>query len=335
VIAMSVIVDTADVAPRRRAELLRERLSFASSDHEVRFLAHGSRVQARLEHWQLGSEIAIMRQISTGICHLRTERHALREAPERVAFVVHHGGAGVYEHAGVEHQLRRGGIYVTDMSAPFRYERPGAGIAQILQIERSAAHVTAEQVRDASRRLESSPLAVLFRHHLLGLIESAEAMCPSKIAAPVAATTLQLAQCLLLDAAGVTDSASGNAAQATLIERIRLYVQVNYARPELDAELVAFDHHISTRYLFKLWSSQPQTFTEMIISARLAAARRMLATQPRLSVSAAAHRCGFRNVSHFARRYRAAYGQTPTETQLGLPPRDAAEFPAPAPSGAR
>ncbi|MCW2506835.1 MAG: hypothetical protein JWO79_5119 [Actinomycetia bacterium] len=330
---MGVIVDTAQVDPHHRAELLRERLSVASADHEVRFLAHGSRVQARLEHWQLGSEIVIMRQASSGICHVRTERHARRDAPERVAFVVHHGGDGVYDHAGVQHQLRRGGIYVTDMSAPFRYERPGAGTAQILQIERSAAHVSAEQVRDASRWLQSSPLAVLFRHHLLGLIEAAEAMCPSTIAAPVAATTLQLAQCLLLDAAGLRNSASTDAAQATLIERIRLYVQVNHARPELDAELVAYEHHISTRYLFKLWSSQPQTFTEMIISTRLAVARRMLATTPRLSVAAAAHRCGFRNVSHFSRRYRAAYGQTPTETQLGLPPSHPTAAGIPAPAG--
>jgi AraC-like DNA-binding protein len=82
--------------------------------------------------------------------------------------------------------------------------------------------------------------------------------------------------------------------------------------------MVAHEHHISTRYLFKVWSSQPQTLTETIISTRLEAARRLLATHPRLSVAAAAHRCGFRNVSHFCRRYRAAYHQTPTETQLPL-----------------
>jgi AraC-like DNA-binding protein len=320
---MGVIVDTAQVDPRRRAELLRDRLSLASSDHEVRFLAQGSRVQARLEHWLIGGEVAIMRQASSGICHVRTERHALRDAPERVAFVVHHGGAGVYAHAGVDHELRRGGIYVTDMSAPFRYERPGTGTAQILQIERSAAHVTAEQVRDASRRLESSSVAMLFRHHILGLIQAAEVVSASHVAVPVAATTLQLAQCLLLDAAGLANSRCSDAMQATLIERIRLYVQVNYARPELDAELVAHEHHISSRYLFKVWSSQPQTFTEMIISTRLEAARRMLATQPGLSVAAVAHRCGFRNVSHFGRRYRARYEQTPTQTQLGLPPGQA------------
>ncbi|MGW4995734.1 AraC family transcriptional regulator [Streptomyces mirabilis] len=318
---MGVIMDTAGVDPRRRAELLRERLTLASSEHEVRFLAHGNRVQARLEHWQLGRDVAIMRQTSSGICHIRTERHALRDAPERVAFVVHQGGPGVYEHAGVDHQLRRGGIYVTDMCAPFRYARPGSGTAQIVQIERSAVHVTAEQVQDASRRLESSPLAVLFHYHILGLNAAAESVSSSHVAAPVAATTVQLAQCLLLHAAGITNSASRDALQATLIERMRLYVQVNYARPELNAELVADEHHVSSRYLFRLWSSQPQTFTEMIISTRLEAARRMLATQPQLSVAAVAHRCGFRNVSHFGRRYRAAYGQTPTETQLGLPPR--------------
>ncbi|MFL6163520.1 MAG: AraC family transcriptional regulator [Jatrophihabitantaceae bacterium] len=313
---MGVLLDTAQVDPGLRAELLRERLTSASSDHEVRFLAHGGRVQARLEHWPLGSEMAVMRQTSSGICHLRTERHARQDAPERVAFVVHHGGAGGYEHAGVGHELRRGGIYVTDMSSPFRYERPGTGTALILQIERSAAQVSAEQVQQASRRLEASPVAVLFRQHVLGLIEAAEAMAASELAALVATATLQLAHCLLLDAAGIATSATGDAMQATLIHRVRLYVQLNYDRPELDAELLAHEHHISTRYLYKAWSSQPQTLTEMIIATRLHAARRMLATQPRLAVAAVAHRCGFRNISHFGRRYRAAYGQTPSQTQL-------------------
>jgi AraC-like DNA-binding protein len=321
---MGLIVDTAEVDPRLRAELLRERLTVASSDHEVRFLAHSSRVWARLEHWQFGPEMAIMRQTSSGICHVRTGRHARHDAPERVAFVVHDGGAGMYVHAGVNHELRRGGIYVTDMSAPFRYERPGAGTAHILQIERSGAQVTAEQVQQASRRLEASSVAVLFRQHMLGLIETAEPMCVSKIAAPVAATTLQLAQCLLLDAAGLATAASNDAMQATLRERVRLYVQLNFARPELDVELIAHEHHISTRYLYKVWSSQPDTLTETIIATRLDAARRMLATQPRRSVAAVAHRCGFRNVSHFARRYRAAFSQTPTQTQAGLLPGERA-----------
>jgi AraC-like DNA-binding protein len=314
-IAMGVIVDTAQVDPRRGAEVLRERLGSASSDHEVRFLATGDRVKARLEHWPLGDEVAIMRQTSSGICHIRTERHALHDAPERIAFVVHQGGPGVYEHAGVDRELRRGGMYVTDMSRPFRYERPGVGAAHILQIERSAVHVTAEQVRDASRSVESSAVATLFRHHICGLIEAGDELCASSVAAPVAATTLQLAQCLLLDAAGIANTASRDAMATTLIERIRLYVQLNYARPELNAELVAYAHHISIRYLFKLWSSQPETFSETIISTRLAAARRMLATQPRVSVAAIAHRCGFCNVSHFGRRYRQAFGQTPGQTQ--------------------
>jgi AraC-like DNA-binding protein len=318
---MAVLVDTAQVDLHDRGEVLRERLGSASSDHEVRFLAQDGRVQARLEHWPLGGEVAIMRQTSSGICHLRTERHALHDAPQRIAFVVHQGGPGVYEHAGVDHELRRGGMYVTDMSMPFRYERPGIGTAQILQIERSAVHVSAEQVRDASRRLESSAVADLFRHHILGLIEAGDELCASRLAAPVAAITLQLAECLLLDAVGISNGASSDAMAATLIERIRLYVQLNYARPELNAELVAYEHHISTRHLFKLWSSQPETFAETIISTRLAAARRMLATQPRVSVAAVAHRCGFCNVSHFGRRYRTAFGQTPGQTQQPEAPR--------------
>jgi AraC-like DNA-binding protein len=42
---------------------------------------------------------------------------------------------------------------------------------------------------------------------------------------------------------------------------------------------------------------------------------RQLATGPLLPVAAVASRCGFTNVTHFARRFRDAYGIPPGEWQ--------------------
>jgi AraC-like DNA-binding protein len=54
---------------------------------------------------------------------------------------------------------------------------------------------------------------------------------------------------------------------------------------------------------------------EWIIRARLEQARRQLATGTLLPVGTVARRCGFTNVTHFARRFRDTYGIPPGEWQ--------------------
>jgi AraC-like DNA-binding protein len=315
VVAVTVIVDTSEVQARLRTDLLRNALSWAAAEQEVLFLGPDDRAHARLEHWQLSDDVALMSQASSGIRHSRTGRHLRHDTPERVAFVVHRGGPGSFTHAGRSHALRRDGLYLADASATFRFLRPGDGIAQIVLVDRGAIHATAEQVQRASRHLESSGLATLFRHHLVGLAADADALASSTQSPAVAASTTQLAECLVSDAAGASTPSSRDVLHAALHERIRLFLQVNYARPDLSAELVAHAHGISTRYLFKIWADDAETFAETLMSLRLEAARRMVESRPDLAVGVVAHRCGFLTASHFSRRYRSAFGETAAETR--------------------
>lgn len=316
---VALIVDTTGVRPGERANILRDYLSEASSAHDVRFLDPADRVTARLEHWQLSPDAALMQQTSSGISHTRTTRHLRRDAPERVAFVVHQGGIGTYEHAGVRHALTPGGLYVTDMNAPFHYLRPGSGTVRILQLERAKLDLTAELVQVASQRLASSPLCRLFRNYILGLTRNPEPLAATACASVLVPTTITLAECLLRDASAPGHTKTRELLHDQLIDRILLYLRTNYPRPELSAEMVAREHAISTRYLFKLWSTRPQSFAETVMSIRLAAAYRMLHSQPALPVAAVANRCGFPDPSHFGRRFRLAYGVSPARSRTEQP----------------
>ncbi|MFH8610064.1 helix-turn-helix domain-containing protein [Streptomyces sp. NPDC018029] len=110
--------------------------------------------------------------------------------------------------------------------------------------------------------------------------------------------------------------ASGVGAQTTL-SRIRTFIELHLADPDLSPESIARAHHISVRYLHKLFRSEGTTVSRLIRLRRLEACRHELSRAPerRLAVAAVAHRWGFASASHFSRVFRATYGMSPTEWQ--------------------
>lgn len=315
---MPVLLDTSLLLPGERADALHTALTTATAAHDLRLTGPPGEVHAVLEHWQLSPDVAVIRQQSSGVSHTRTGRHARRDGPERVVFVLHDGGPGRYAHGGGSCVLRRGALYVTDLSSCYSYTRPGHGTARIVQIERSALGLSAEQVRSASVRLQASPFYNLLRGHIAGLCDLAESLAPGDAAA-LAPVTAHLAGTLLRTAGTAGDPAAHGPPPGYLAERVVQYLRVNFRRPELSADEIAHEHDVSARYLFRQWSGQPETLAGTLLRIRLAAARDLLTARPRLPVGVIAHRCGFASASHFSRRFRAAYGISPAQYRQDQP----------------
>ncbi|WP_253777061.1 helix-turn-helix domain-containing protein [Goodfellowiella coeruleoviolacea] len=101
----------------------------------------------------------------------------------------------------------------------------------------------------------------------------------------------------------------------SLITRILAFVQDHLADAGLSPASIAAAHHISTRYLHKLFHSQGLSVAGWIRQRRLEACRRDLSdpAQRGRSTRAIAARWGFTNPAHFSRAYRAAYGVAPSD----------------------
>lgn len=104
---------------------------------------------------------------------------------------------------------------------------------------------------------------------------------------------------------------------AQTLSRIRTFIELHLTDPDLSPESIALAHHISVRYLHKLFQSEGTTVSQLIRLRRLEACRYELGRAPdrRLAVAAVAHRWGFASASHFSRVFRAAYGMSPSEWQ--------------------
>jgi AraC-like DNA-binding protein len=74
---------------------------------------------------------------------------------------------------------------------------------------------------------------------------------------------------------------------------------------------------VSVRQLYKACAGAGVRLEQWVIEQRLEAARAELAAPSGRwrSVAATARACGFADPSHFARRFRAAYGLTPRDWQ--------------------
>ncbi|MEV7075758.1 helix-turn-helix domain-containing protein [Streptomyces sp. NPDC093990] len=107
---------------------------------------------------------------------------------------------------------------------------------------------------------------------------------------------------------------------SALLARIRSYIEENLMDPDLSPESIARAHHISVRYLHKLFQSHGTTVSTYVRKSRLAACRLDLGrpANRRRSVAAVAHSWGFASPSHFSRLFRQTYGLSPSEWQVSV-----------------
>lgn len=103
------------------------------------------------------------------------------------------------------------------------------------------------------------------------------------------------------------------------LQRVLAFIDESLPDPALSPHMVADAHHISVRYLYKLFESQPTGVADWIRNRRLEACRHDLLNPARRStpVSAIGARWGLPNPAQFSRAFRAAFGASPTEYRNG------------------
>ncbi|MER7406048.1 helix-turn-helix domain-containing protein [Streptomyces sp. NPDC000070] len=101
-----------------------------------------------------------------------------------------------------------------------------------------------------------------------------------------------------------------------LLSRIRAFIEEHLMDPDLSPESIARAHHISVRYLHKLFQNDGTTVSQWVRRRRLECCRLELSRSNRRSTMAAvAHRWGFSSPSHFSRTFRGAFGMSPSDWQ--------------------
>jgi AraC-like DNA-binding protein len=109
--------------------------------------------------------------------------------------------------------------------------------------------------------------------------------------------------------------AEGRGLRAARLQAIKRHVVDHLGDVRLSVNEVAARHHVTPRYVQRLFEREGTTFSEYVLNQRLARVREMLG-DPRCAdwgVSMIALAAGFGDISYFNRRFRRRYGASPTE----------------------
>ncbi len=102
--------------------------------------------------------------------------------------------------------------------------------------------------------------------------------------------------------------------QSVHLKRIENYVYLHLENSALTPAMVAAACHISARYLHKLFSELPYTFSEWVKELRLKQANHILKTKSYVTIDEVAHRVGYGDQGYFSRIYKQHFGYTPRDT---------------------
>jgi AraC family transcriptional regulator, positive regulator of tynA and feaB len=135
-------------------------------------------------------------------------------------------------------------------------------------------------------------------------------------ACPAVDSYMQLAVYSLLGALfAPPDPPSSSRHAHKLFMRIRHLIKDRAADPDFGPPQAASEAGISLRYLQKLFTQRNLTCTDFIYSLRLNHAARLLDRRSLLDtrepISTIAYACGFRDYTHFARKFRDRFGYSP------------------------
>jgi AraC-like DNA-binding protein len=119
------------------------------------------------------------------------------------------------------------------------------------------------------------------------------------------------------------DDLAPDTRQRALLIRAHAFIEEWLGDPELSPDMIAAAHHVSVRYLYRLFEEQGTGVAAWIRHRRLERCRQDLLDPAlgHLPVSAIAARHGMRSAPHFSRAFRDAYGVPPGEYRLLGDPR--------------
>jgi AraC-like DNA-binding protein len=304
---MAVVLDTQLLDPEHRVEAIRDGFRSAA---RATWMDVTDDAQIRLEVVPIADGIHLID------CTVSAERLAMRKVtsrgrgPQRDYISVNitdgDGCRTLCRDVAIDDEALR----MVDTTSDYELSFFGACRSIAVEVDYARIGLSVDVVRSTMMHIGSSPLSGLLSRHLVDVADISKELSPTVLGLTGSATA-DLIRATILSISSM-DSHRSEALSETLPRRVEEYIRHHLSDSDLTPARIAEAHHISLRYLYKLLAGHAETPAEWIMTKRLEAARAELVLG-RWSVSATAHRWGFKDHSHFSRRFKAAYGITPTE----------------------
>jgi AraC-like DNA-binding protein len=228
-------------------------------------------------------------------------------------------GGGIVAQEDQHAALGVGDMVLYDTSRPYVGAfAPDVPVGQLLLLRfpRSLLPLPARDVRrlSAVRIPGAHGIGALSSQFLLQLAQRMGELSPSDTAR-LSTLTLDVLSTALADALDTHSVVPPHTRRKALMAQIHAFIQGNLGNTHLTPDAIAAAHHISVRYLHKLFHQDGHTVAGWVRERRLEQCRRDLAN-PHLAtrpINVIAARWGFTNAAHFSQTFRNAYGHSPRQ----------------------
>jgi AraC-like DNA-binding protein len=249
---------------------------------------------------------------------IEADRQTIRRTPARIAHSRYDGyllmqmraGQRRFQQHDRESRIEVGDCVLIDCAAPYRVEC-------LTRARSIALHFSREWLRNwlpTPEALAGRPFrsGSGWSRALCAALANLDTDWEEELALPEGVVVEQIAALLAL-AAG--PSARASRGSEKLLKHIRRTMRDRCHEARVTPAAIADSSGISKRYLHHLFAQAGTTFGSELMRMRLDCAHRLLSDTryAALTVTEVFLQCGFQESSHFARRFRQAYGVGPME----------------------
>ena len=310
---MQVVLATSTVAETKRLQFWRDAVCDTFVELDCRAISEapffGKITTAQCD------EMHFSRVQSDGQIVDRT-RNRIRKAREEVVLVsVQIRGRGVVAQDGRQAVLEPGDFACYDSTRPYTLSFDAQFEQIVLHLPRKAMvrRIGPTEAVTATRIAATSPLGSLVAPFIRNT-----ASIVSEVGGVTAIRLSDVCLGLVTTALGDLTSCqplNDTPARAALTFRAKALIERSLGDTHLNSDRIAAMMGISPRYLQDLFHSESRTVSDWIWSRRLEKARRDLLDPllARESITQIALACGFGDLAHFSRRFKAAYAMSPRE----------------------
>jgi AraC family transcriptional activator of tynA and feaB len=313
-VAVERIFSTADVHQRDAFDYWHEVLCRKVVPHDC--VPENRRVFAAEMQSASLADITLVQYESTPIQNDVTVRHVAHANADELLVRRQMAGVFIAEQDGRAIMLEAGDITLFDPRRPMRGKYLKDAKQLVLKVPRRQLEARVGDVRQAVARSIKA-----LQEAEYGLTSAYLAMLPTYadgLGAPAADIvrdqTLDLVAVSLAKATGGGKPRLSSARSLVQIN-VRAAIETRLSVPALDSKTVAAAAGVSVRYANTVLAKDGTSIMRLIWARRLEHCRRALQdpSQAHRTVSEIAYGWGFSDMTHFGRRFRAAYGSLPSE----------------------
>ena len=312
---MKLLFSTSRVHPRDRLAYWREEATKAFVGHEFSTQV-GRNFSGKISAGSLG-KLDIAAFESDPCLVARTERCLRSATDDDLLLCRQMGGASVHQD-GRDGQSGPGDVYLLDPRRPFSLRVVTRTDGLIFKVPRSEFEARLGNIASytAVPLSPRQPVAAIASDFLMMLAGRADAIDQS-MGTNLVRHALDLVALAFETAGG---SAQLSSTRTTTLIRLKSIIETRLHDPTLKPANVAEAAGISVRYANELLAEEDSSLERFIILRRLHRSRQALESPAHLSrtVSEIAYACGFSDLSHFTRRFKAEFGRSPAEFRSAL-----------------